>query len=287
MAADPGNIINMKSWPTPTNTTSLRGFLGLIEYYWNFIQNYGNIVAPLTKPLKKDGFKWSKEAEEAFQQLKQAMVQAPVLALLDFSKLFFVEADASGNGLGVVLMQEGRPIAFYSKAFLNEQRITTVDQQRWIVKLMGFDYEIEYRPGCDNKAADAFSRLHGELATVSCPQHNCLKEIHKEARSHSDLVAIREAIVRGDAAAERFKEREGMLWYQGRLVIPASFQYKLHIIREFHDTPIGGHSGVLRSYKRVAANFFWVGMKRDIQTYIQQCGICQHHKYDKIGRAHV
>ena len=145
---------------------------------------------------------------------------------------------------------------------------------------MGFDYEIEYRPGCDNKAADALSRLHGELAAVSCPQHNWLKEVHKEACSHSDLVAIREAITRGDAAAERFKERDGMLWYQGRLVIPASSQYKLHIIREFHSTPIGGHSGVLRTYKRVAANFFWVGTKRDIQTYIQQCGICQRHKYD-------
>jgi hypothetical protein len=109
-------------------------------------------------------------------------------------------------------MQEGRPIAFYSKAisgrvlgrsayekelmaivhsvhkwrnylvgrkfmirtdhrslkYLLEQRITTMDQQRWFVKLMGFDYEIEYRPGCENKATDALSQLHGEVAAISC-----------------------------------------------------------------------------------------------------------------------
>ena len=118
--ADPGKIINMKSWPTPTNTTSLRGFLGLTGYYQKFIENYGSIAALLTKLLKKDGFKWSSEADEAFQRLKQAMVQALVLALPDFSKLFIVEANALGNGLGVLLMQEGRLIAFYSKAYLNE-----------------------------------------------------------------------------------------------------------------------------------------------------------------------
>ena len=126
---------------------------------------------------------------------------------------------------------------------------------------MGFDYEIEYRLGCDNKAANALSRLHGELDAVSCPQHKWLKEVHKEAHSHLELVAIHEAIARVDVATEKFKERDGMLWYQGRLVIPASSQYKLHIIREFHNTPIGFHSSVLRTYKRVAAKFFWVGMK--------------------------
>ena len=70
VTTDPGKIINMKSWPTPTNTTSLRGFLGLTGYYQKFIQNYGSIAALLIKLLKKDGFKWSPEAEEAFQRLK-------------------------------------------------------------------------------------------------------------------------------------------------------------------------------------------------------------------------
>lgn len=82
---DPEKIQSIESWPTPTTITALRGFLGLTEYYQKFIKGYGVIAAPLTSLLKKDGFKWTQEAIKAFQQLKRAMVQARVLALLNFT----------------------------------------------------------------------------------------------------------------------------------------------------------------------------------------------------------
>jgi len=213
------------SWPwknskheilaSTTTITILRGFLGLAKYYQKFLQSYGVIATPLTSLLKKDGFIWTQEAMEAFQRLKRALVQAPVLALSNFTKKFIVEDNASGNGLGAVLTQDDRPIAFYSKAlsihasgrstyekelmaivkavhkwrsyflgrkflictdhrslkYLLEHQITTPDQQKWIVKLMGFDYEVEYKQGCENKAPDALSWLLGDLLVVSCPKH--------------------------------------------------------------------------------------------------------------------
>jgi hypothetical protein len=137
----------MVAWPIPTSIKSLRGFLGLIGYYRKFIKGYGIIAAPLTALLKKNAFHWTLVATEAFLNLKKAVTSPPVLRLLDFSKTFTIECDACGTGLGAILMQEGQPIAYLSKAlkgqslFLSTYEkellslVTTV--QKWRPYLLG------------------------------------------------------------------------------------------------------------------------------------------------------
>ena len=84
----------------------------MIGYYRKFFNNYGSIATPLTTLLKKYAFYWTPKETKAFEHLKEAMCQAPVLATPEFTKTFIVECDASGNGIGVVLKQEVKTMAF-------------------------------------------------------------------------------------------------------------------------------------------------------------------------------
>lgn len=89
------------------------------------------ISKPLTQLLKKGvTFQWSPQAQQAFQLLKDSLVQASVLRILDFSRTFVIEIDASDMGMGAVSMRDGHPISFLSKAFSpRNQALSTYDKE--------------------------------------------------------------------------------------------------------------------------------------------------------------
>ena len=116
VSIDPTKIEAVKNWPSPKNIREVRGFLGLTGWYLIFIPGYARIASPITSTLKKTKtFAWNEDAEQAFILLKEALISDPILALLDFAKPFLVTTDASGQAIGGVLSQEGRPIAYESR----------------------------------------------------------------------------------------------------------------------------------------------------------------------------
>jgi hypothetical protein len=111
---DPKKIEMVGSWPTPQSVGDVRKFLGFANYFRKFLQGFANVCRPLHQLLRKEySFEWTEDCTRAFTRLKEALVTAPVLALPDFShpdKAFDVICDASGFGIGAVLMQGGQPI---------------------------------------------------------------------------------------------------------------------------------------------------------------------------------
>ena len=116
VCVDPKKIEAVQSWPRPTSPAEIRSFLGLAGYYRRFVEGFSSISAPLTKLTQKNvPFLWSDACESSFQKLKTLLTSAPVLALPSGSGGFTVYCDASGVGLGSVLMQEGKVIAYASR----------------------------------------------------------------------------------------------------------------------------------------------------------------------------
>jgi len=108
---DQEQVVAIIEWPTPKNVSELRPFHGLASCYRRFVQNFSTIA------MSKKGvdFKWGVDQTNAFETLKEKFINAPLLALPNFSKTFEIECDASDVGIGVVLLQEGHPITYFSE----------------------------------------------------------------------------------------------------------------------------------------------------------------------------
>ena len=178
----------------------------------------------------------------------------------------------------------GRKFVVYSNQKslrqLLQQRITTGSQQNWLAKLLGYNFEIVYKPGLENKGADALSRSLGELSSmVSMPVWlDCqalVAEVHEDELWKKKI----EALQHGQIDQGDFTYRHGILYYKDRLVISNKSNWIPKLIEEFHSTPQSGHSGFYRTYRRLALNVFWIGMRRDVMKFVQNCDICQRQKY--------
>ena len=298
---------------------------------------YGCLAKPLTELLKKDQFEWGLLPQEAFEKLKKAMITTPVLALPDFNQLFIVESDASGIGLGAVLMQGHHPIAFFSHGltarekqkpiyecelmaivmaiqkwrhyllgrrfvvhtdqqnlkYLLEQSKITLDYQRWLTRILGYEFDIEYKVGSENKVADGLSRIDHSLESeagllllaMTVPVTLQLQDLYREVEENEEIQLISNRLQTGQTVKNGFSLINGRLFYKQKLVIPSTSNQIPLIMQECHDTVMGGHAGVLRTLQRVKAMFYWPKMRKRVQEYLAACSVCQTHKYSTLSPA--
>lgn len=338
VAVDQEKIQAMKEWSTPRNLRELRGFLGLTGYYHKFIAGYAHIAQPLTDQLRKDSFGWTETATRAFEKLKEAMITATVLAMPNFHKAFVIETDASGHGLGAVMMQEGKPIAFHSRILgprardksiyekelmavclavqkwkhylmgrhfiirtdqqslrhINQQREIGADYQRWVRKLIGFDFEIQYKPDTSNRVADALSRKEEgtleygshELGALISSQGIDWEALEEEVEKDEMLQKLKADLIAGKEM-KGFHLVEGKLLYKGRMVLTKSSSFIPNLLREYHDSPTGGHSGEVKTYLRLASEWYWQGMRKQIADHVQKCVTCQKNKHSQRSPARL
>jgi hypothetical protein len=113
---DEENIKVVRDWMPPQNVSQVRSFLGLAGFYQRFEKDFSTVAAPINELTKKEvPFKWGESQQKAFEELKTKLTTAQVLALPDFGKTFKIECDASGIGIRGMLMQEQRPIGYFSE----------------------------------------------------------------------------------------------------------------------------------------------------------------------------
>jgi hypothetical protein len=176
---DPSKVKDLLSWKTPQNVSDIRSFLGLAGYYRRFIEGFSKISMPMKELLVKGNtFEWTPRRETSFQESKKRLTTAPVLTMVDMEKPFSIYCDASGQGLGCVLMQDshvvvhalkiwrhyniGKRCEVYSDhkslKYIFTQPDLNLRQRRWLDLIKDFDLGINYHPDKANVVADTLSR---------------------------------------------------------------------------------------------------------------------------------
>jgi hypothetical protein len=137
-------VVDILNWKAPTDARGIKSFIGMAGYYRRFIEGFSKIAKPMTALLgNKVEFKWTQKCQEAFEALKEKLTTAPVLVLPDVHKPFSVYCDACYTGLGCVLMQKGRVVAYSSRQLKVHEKISEIRQLTLEGKDKDFQEDVE------------------------------------------------------------------------------------------------------------------------------------------------
>ncbi|GKA47542.1 putative reverse transcriptase domain-containing protein [Tanacetum coccineum] len=234
---DPSKIEAVKNWKAPRTPTEVRSFLGLAGYYRRFIENFSKIAKSLTILTQKcKTFDWGEEQELAFQTLKDKLCNAPVLALPDGPKDFVVYCDASGIGLGCVLMQRGKVIAYASRQLkIHEKNYTTHDLELGAVVFA-------------LKNLEHYQRHWIIVLAIYC-------EIRYTGPHAPILSSIKDMIL---AAQKEVVDK-----------VPLKGEVRTLIMDEAHKLTYSVHPGADKMYYDLRDRYWWPRIKKDVAEYVR------------------
>ncbi|RVW57491.1 Transposon Ty3-I Gag-Pol polyprotein [Vitis vinifera] len=288
----------IQEWDPPTKVPQLRSFLGLVNYYRRFIKGYSARAAPLTDLLKKNkAWEWDERCQQAFEDLKKAVTEEPVLALPDHTKVFELN-DAERR----YTVQEKEMTAIVhclrtwrhyllgshfivktdnvATSLLQTQKKLSPKQARWQDFLAEFDYTLEYKPGSANHVADALSRK-AELASITSQPQGDIVDLLKEGLQH-DPVAKSLIALAHEGKTKRFLGGGRLLYTKGRrLYVPKWGNIRRNLIKECHDTKWAGHPGQRRTRALLESAYYWPQIRDEVEAYVRTCLVCQQDKVEQ------
>lgn len=172
-----------------------------------------------------------------------------------------------------------------SLKFLLQQKLHTQLQRKGMTKLMGLDYVIQYRKGKENLAADALSRCHEEghsaALTVLVPDWH--REVASSYENDESMRELLQQLVVDPSTKPGYTLINGLIRNKGRLVIGDDENLRKKIVETLHNSPIGGHSGIVATYHKVKQHFHWPGLKKYVMDWVLSCDVCKRCKSESVA----
>ncbi|GFS56299.1 retrovirus-related Pol polyprotein from transposon 17.6 [Trichonephila clavipes] len=285
---DPDKIKAVRNFPTPKNIHGIRSFLGLCSYFRRFIKGFCYLAEPLQSLLKSGvEFHWGPEEVEAFNSLKKALTSDPVLGMYDERASTEIHTDASGYGIGAVLVQiqnnVEKVIAYASRTLTKaEKNYSTTERECLAIeglpdgplRLQEHDFDVKYKTGKKHSDADALfekSSGRGNGNTRQIFSSHDEYEPCDGTEKDQDLAKLK--LLSNSSKNEEFRFIDGILCRKnfdpdGKLWLPVIPKHlRADILRHFHDAPTAGHLGFAKTYDRIRKRFYWPGMYRNVVRF--------------------